>query len=145
MSKIKLFTACASLLTQLALAHPASPVGNWTTYGPNKKPASIVQVKEVAGELEGTITKFFPKAGENANPVCKKCTGQFRDKPLIGMKIMWGLKPSQHQWSGGHILAVKKGKIINCTVKMRGNDALEVRAYINRFVGETDLWKRAAN
>ena len=35
---------------------------------------------------------------------CKECKGDRKDKPIIGMTILWGLKQDGDEWNGGEIL-----------------------------------------
>ena len=48
---------------------------------------------------------------EGPDPLCVKCSGNNKDKPIKGMVILWGLKPNGvGRWSGGHVLDPENGK-----------------------------------
>lgn len=59
--------------------------------------------------MRGTIEKLFWPAGEEQNPVCEKCEGERKGKPIIGMTILSGLKPDSSDY-GGQILDPSSGK-----------------------------------
>ena len=66
-------------------------VGKWVTIDDktNKK-KSIVELYKVDGKLYGKITYLFPREGREDNPKCTKCSGDRKDKPLIGLQIVRG-------------------------------------------------------
>ncbi len=135
--------ACATamsgsmLFSTLAMAAPESPAGHtWKTIDDEtNKAKSYVQIVEVNHRLYGTIVKLL----ENPRATCDKCEGDKKDKPIQGMVILWGLKKSGDEWSGGKILDPKKGKIYRAKMWIE-NGELQVRGYIGPFF-RTQTWK----
>ena len=108
--------AALALLLVPALAQAAdSPVGTWKTIDDETNaPRSLVEITEVNGELQGRILQIFYRPDEKQNPVCEACEGERKDKPVIGMTFLWGLKPDgANEWAGGGVLDPKNGKIYN--------------------------------
>jgi uncharacterized protein (DUF2147 family) len=155
---ISVFFVCGAvgLLPEVGNAEPAprpftvamnsSPVGMWKTLDDKTGEArSVIKVWTEKGELSGQITKLFRKPDENPNPLCDKCTGENKDKPVIGMTIMWGLKQDGDEWNGGQILDPDDGKIYKCKVEVvEGGKKLEVRGFIGfALIGRTQTWVRA--
>lgn len=130
----------------VALADPISPVGRWKTVDDStKKDRSFVVIVEVGGELEGTIEKLIVEPGEDPTPKCDKCEGSRKDKPVVGMKFLWGLKKDKDRWGGGRILDPENGKIYKSWVRViDGGRKLEVRGFIGvSALGRTQIWHKA--
>ena len=129
-------------LTAAALAE-GSPAGLWRTIDDRSgKEKSLVRIVEVNGEFRGTIEKLFREPGEEPNPVCEKCPGDRKNKPVIGMTILTGLKKDDGQWSGGEILDPQNGKVYRCKMwlEQKGRE-LHVRGFIGVAVlGRTQVW-----
>ncbi len=143
--------ACLPLLTTLALlplavqASEATPVGLWRTIDDKTgKEKSLVRITEVNGELRGTIEKLIREPNEDQNPMCDKCSGERKGKPVLGMMILSGLKRDGKEWTGGEILDPNNGKTYKCKISM--DDAgkkLNVRGFIGvALLGRTQVWLR---
>lgn len=132
--------------TSWAMASLDSPLGKWKTIDDvTKKPKSIVEITEKDGMLEGKILKLFREPTEEQNPKCDKCSGERKDKPIIGMNILWNLKKEGSKWSDGSILDPKNGSRYNSTIKVvDSGKKLDVRGYIGiSLLGRTQTWERA--
>ena len=60
------------------------------------------------------------------------------------MEIMWGLRKSGNDYSGGRIMDPEDGKIYRCKLRLiDGGKKLEVRGYIGfALLGRTQTWLR---
>lgn len=144
--KSLILAATLGLTTTLALAQ-ATPVGTWKTIDDaTKKEKSIVRITESGGVLSGKIEKLLDPTAP-ADAVCDKCSDERKDKPIVGLTIISGVKKSANAddlWDGGHILDPNDGK----TYKVRlspvdGGKKLEVRGYIGMpMLGRTQTWLR---
>ncbi len=122
-----------------------SPVGLWRTIDDKTgKEKSLVRIVEANGELRATIEKLFREPHEEPNPNCDKCPGDRKNKPVLGMMIMTGLKKAGSEFEGGEILDPANGKIYR--VKMwtaEGGKKLNVRGFIGvSLLGRTQVWIR---
>lgn len=125
-----------------ATSDSSSPVGAWRTIDDaTKKPKSIVRILEREGSLIGRVEKFLDPAADPGKK-CTECSDERKDRPILGMTIMSGLKRDGDTWSGGHILDPENGKAYRCTVTLvdRGR-RLEMRGYIGIFF-RTQVWER---
>ncbi len=126
----------------LPLAFAESPVGVWTSMDDKtgEKRAEI-ELAETDGILNGTIIKVYEQAGDTG--ICVKCPDNFKDKPIIGLKFLWGLKDrGDGVWDDGQILDARSGKIYHVKVTVKG-DKLLVRGYIGvSLLGRTQVWMR---
>ena len=125
----------------------ASPAGLWKTIDDEtKKERSLIRITEAGGVFTGKLEKLLDPAVK-ADAVCDKCTDDRKDKPLVGMTLIKGVKPSdgdKAMWDGGEIMDPNNGK----TYKVRltpgdGGKTLAVRGYIGTpMLGRTQTWLR---
>lgn len=139
-------TALGLMLAGVAgLALAATPVGVWKTIDDETgKERSIVRITEMNGELQGVVEQIFDQPGDDPKHLCDKCKGDRKDKPIVGMTILWGLKHKGNEWSGGEILDPKKGKIYRCKLTpSEDGQQLNVRGFIGvSLIGRTQTWHR---
>ncbi len=141
--RILLLIALGLISTLAAAAE--NPVGLWRTIDDKSgKEKSLVRVTESNGQLQLTIEKIFREPGEDPNPMCDKCPGEKKNKPVIGMQIGNGLKKDGDVWSGGEILDPQNGKTYKCKVWLEDKGKkLHVRGFIGVSVlGRTQVWLR---
>lgn len=142
-------TAGALILTNgsaRAKAVDDTPVGTWKQYDDRQGDLrSIIKIEQVGDELVGTIQKTFLRPGEPDHPTCEKCPGEFKDKPIIGLRFLWGVKGSGREWGGGRVLDPDDGKIYRVKLTLLdGGNTLEVRGYIGiSMFGRSQKWVRA--
>jgi uncharacterized protein (DUF2147 family) len=131
-------------------ASPETPVGQWKTIDDvTGQVKSIVQIREQNGVLYGTVVDVFnPPA---PNPLCIHCPGAFKDRPVVGLQILWGLRKSGADksgavWTGGQILDPENGKIYRCNLTLADHgQTLRLRGYIGfSLFGRTQRWQRVA-
>ncbi|OGI66051.1 MAG: hypothetical protein A2W18_07960 [Candidatus Muproteobacteria bacterium RBG_16_60_9] len=137
-----LFIAASSSVETFAAE--ATPIGVWKTVDDDTgEPKSLVRIVDVNGELRGTIEKVFSPPAKKPDPICEKCEGERKDKPVVGMNIMSGLKKSGDlEWSGGEILDPANGKTYRCKVTViEDGKKLEMRGYV-AFFYRTQTWLR---
>lgn len=132
--------------TLAAAADHDTPVGLWKTIDDKTKLArSHVRIVEVNGVLEGRIEKLLNRQpDDDPDNLCRACTGDRKDKPILGMKILWGLKHDGEIWEDGEILDPKNGKTYRCKMKIvDGGAKLDVRGFIGiSLIGRTQTWVR---
>ena len=77
---------------------------------------------------------------EHAN--CIECKDDRKNKPLVGMEIIRGLKKDGAEFTGGSITDPKNGKSYKCTIT-RDGDKLNVRGYMGiSIIGRTQTWQK---
>jgi uncharacterized protein (DUF2147 family) len=128
-----------------ALADANSPAGLWKTIDDKTgTERSLVRITESSGVFEGRVEKIFDQPGDDPQHLCKECEGERKDKSVIGMTILWGLKKEDDQYTGGEILDPKNGKIYRAKMKIvEGGKKLEVRGFIGvSLFGRSQTWVR---
>lgn len=134
-----------------AFAKPADPIGHldsvtgyWTTVDDKTgQVRSILQLWESRGVIYGRIEKIFKQPGDSG--ICSKCPGQFRNKPILGLTIIWGLeKTGSNIWSGGQILDPHNGKVYKIMLTLsKDGKSLLARGYLGFSIfGRTQNWYR---
>lgn len=102
---------------------------------------SIIEVYEKDGKAYAKIIEILDTI--HKNDVCVKCKGKQKDKPILGMHILNGLKKDGDEWSGGKILDPKNGKKYKCYIKLENANKLKIRGYIGfAAFGRTAYWYR---
>jgi uncharacterized protein (DUF2147 family) len=144
--KSLILASALCLTTGLAIAQ-TTPVGVWKTIDDSSKiEKSLVRITETAGVLTGKIEKLLDPATK-PDAVCDQCNDERKDKPMLGLTILTGVKQSSSSsdlWDGGHILDPKDGKIYKVRLSpIEGGKKLEVRGYIGMpLLGRTQTWLR---
>jgi uncharacterized protein (DUF2147 family) len=124
----------------------ASPTGVWKTIDDKTKtePAQI-RITEAGGVFSGKIEKLLA-ADAKQDAVCDKCSDDRKDKPMIGLEVIRGVKKSDtdNTWDGGTILDAAEGKIYKVRIQTAdGGKKLEVRGYVGApMLGRTQTWIR---
>jgi uncharacterized protein (DUF2147 family) len=145
LTRVLLLMVLGFTLLSSQAADKDAPTGLWRTIDDKSgKERSLVRVTESNGQLQITIEKLFREPGEDPNPLCDKCPGERKNKPVTGMQIASGLKKDGDIWSGGEILDPENGKTYKCKVWLEDKGKkLHVRGFIGVSVlGRTQVWVR---
>ncbi|HTI97245.1 MAG TPA: DUF2147 domain-containing protein [Rudaea sp.] len=131
-----------------ASARGASPVGTWQTFDDDTHtPKALVRIEDHAGIVSGRIVKLFPAPGDDPDPRCADCRGERRDRPVLGMTILWNFRRDGEHWDGGEVLDPESGDIYRATLRLRDDGTnLEVHGYIGiPLLGRSQVWTRVAD
>jgi uncharacterized protein (DUF2147 family) len=114
--------------------------GKWKTIDDETKQAkSIVEIYKKGDQYYGKVSQLLVKP---ANPNCVECKDDRKNKPILGMEIIRGLKKDGNEFTDGTITDPKTGKTYNCTIKRNG-DKLNVRGYMGvSLLGRTQVWQK---
>lgn len=118
--------------------------GTWQTIDDEtKKPKSHVEISISGGKATGKILELINPS--SPNPKCTECDGAKKDKPIVGLEIMWDLKPKkgedQPTWEDGKIMDPKNGKTYDCKIWLKDMNTLIVRGSWLMF-GREQTWHR---
>jgi uncharacterized protein (DUF2147 family) len=119
-----------------------SIVGKWKTIDDTTGEAkSIVEVFSKSGKIYAKVVEILDPA--NKNSVCKKCSGEDKNKPILGLTIIKGLSKDGSEYNSGEILDPNNGKSYKCALSLESKDKLKVRGYIGfSLLGRTQYWHR---
>jgi len=128
------------------ITNDMSPLGYWKTVDDKtKKVKSLVKIWQENGKLKGRVEEVYPQPGEDPDPICDKCPGEFKDKRVVGLEFMWGFFEEDGNWIKGKILDPENGKVYNCQLEVTDNgQKLDVFGYIKVIfkIGRTQTWLR---
>ncbi|SHK67986.1 DUF2147 domain-containing protein [Chryseobacterium polytrichastri] len=114
--------------------------GKWKTIDDEtKQPKSIVEIYKKGDQYYGKVSQLLIKP---ANPNCVDCKDDRKNKPILGMEIIRGLKKDGDEFTGGTITDPKTGKTYKCTITKSG-DLLNVRGYVGiSLMGRSQTWQK---
>lgn len=141
MKTLRLALAAAALALAAHAADHDSPIGYWKNVSDKTgKAEAIIQIFQEGGELRGKLVNVF----DAKEPNCSKCKGVLKDKPLVGLNFMWGLKQDGSEWNGGKIVDPNDGSEYNVKMELAdGGQKLKVRGFIGfALFGRTQTWLR---
>jgi uncharacterized protein (DUF2147 family) len=120
-----------------------SPLGLWKTFDVDGHVESLVRIKAHNGVLYATVIKVLASEAKDENVRCTWCEGKRKDRPIVGMTIMGGMKRDGNEWAGGWIFDPKRDLTAKCRIELLdGGRRLRVRGYLTFFLGETRYWQR---
>jgi uncharacterized protein (DUF2147 family) len=120
-------------------------IGKWKTIDDETGEAkSIVEIYEKSGKVYGKVVDIL--RAKHKKDVCKKCEGAEKNKQILGMVIINGLKKDGSEYTGGTILDPTNGKKYKCSISLESPDKLKLRGYIGfSMIGKTQYWVRVKN
>jgi uncharacterized protein (DUF2147 family) len=118
-------------------------VGRWKTIDDKDgSTKSIVLVfKATNGKYYGKVEKLF----KNPDKKCTECEGANKDKAVLGMMVVNGMKENEGSLTGGTILDPNNGKVYRCSMTYDAKTGnLDVRGSLDKFgmIGRTQVWVR---
>ncbi len=143
---MKTLIAVALLAFAGAASAQSTPVGVWKTIDDKTKTERAqIRITESGGVLSGKIEKLLA-ADAKQDSVCDKCSDDRKDKPMVGLEVIRGVKraEAENTWDGGTILDAGEGKVYKVRMQPAdGGKKLEVRGYVGTpMLGRTQTWIR---
>lgn len=122
--------------------------GLWQEYDDETgKVEALIRIEQGAdGAYQGTIVKLMGDVVGGEAQVCGGCQGSLHNRPLLGMRILSGMRRTDELYfAGGEILDPEDGKVYRCRMKLSGDSkTLEVTGYLGiSLFGQTEIWHRA--
>ena len=147
MRRFAIIVAGALLACAASVQAQGTPAGLWKTIDDGtKKEKSLVRIVESGGVYTGRVEKILDVTAP-PDAVCRDCTDERKDKPVLGMTIIRNVKQSADDkgvFDGGDILDPNNGKVYSVRLKPIDNGGrLDVRGYIGTpLLGRTQTWIR---
>ncbi|HEY7041110.1 MAG TPA: DUF2147 domain-containing protein [Methylomirabilota bacterium] len=140
MTRFLLLGTLTVLLTAPIAFAAEAPVGKWKTIDEKTgKVVSEVELYDQGGKLFGKIVGLTDPINAQGQPKkCSACTGEDKDKPIVGLVIIKGLSPDKDRYKGGTILDPDDGKVYKAEV-WQEDGKLKVRGYLGVFY-RTQTW-----
>ena len=124
------------------LIYSQSVIGKWKTIDDETGDAkSIVEVYSKSGKIYAKVIEILDL--EHKNSVCIKCSGEDKNKSILGLIVIKGLTKDGSEYNSGEILDPKNGKLYKCALSLESKDKLKIRGYIGfSLLGRTQYWYR---
>ena len=118
----------------------SSVLGKWKTIDDETgKAKSVIEIYEKSGKIYGKVIEILEVA--HKKDLCQNCSGEDKDKAILGITVIKGLSKEDGEYTNGNILDPKNGKVYKCTITADGSDKLKVRGYIGfSLLGRTQYW-----
>lgn len=139
--------SCLAVFASMSFA--ATPEGFWKSIDDRTgEQLSIVEIKKKADNTyTGTIVYRYPVPGGTVLTHCVKCPEPFKNKPILGLQIAWGLKEdpkNPNQYIDGRVLEPKSGNVYKGKAQLSADGKrLRMRGYMGvSALGRTQVWLR---
>ena len=115
------------------------PVGKWKTIDEKSgKVTSDIEIYDQSGVLFGKIVALTDPNDKQGKPkICIACAGADKDKPIVGLVVLKGFKPSGDRYKGT-IMDPQDGKVYTAEIWVEDGN-LKVRGYVGFFY-QTRTW-----
>jgi uncharacterized protein (DUF2147 family) len=116
-------------------------VGHWRVVNSDGTSGGQVETYLENGKLFGRATQVRP--GRTPQDVCDKCSGEYKNRLILGMVIMRNFHPEGDDWVGGTVVDPENGWEYKGKIWTVGKDGLHMRGYIGiSLLGRTESWVR---
>jgi len=135
-----LIAACQS-----AFAQSPSIEGRWRTIDDKTGAAkSIIVIRIVNDEAEGTVERVFAPPAPSEHPICDRCPGDLNGKPIVGTRVLWGFRQNGNEWEGGRLFDPEGKKTYRGKMRVVDNGRkLELRGFVGiPLFGRSQTWVR---
>ena len=129
-----------AILLVITLSGPANAdtfdvYGLWLTQAEN---AHIKVMDCGDGTPCGVLVWVDPATTESEHDIRNAVT-KLRDRPLIGVPIVWGFERGQKGWRSGHIYNPEYGKIYASSMRLQKNGKVKVKGCLGPLC-ITNIW-----
>lgn len=137
------FLALIALLCSATNAVADEPlVGMWRASG--KSVVSIIELFLQGDRLFGRLVKTLDGDGNEINPVCEKCRGKDKGKPIKGMTFIRDLRKDGTKWVDGRVTDIRPGWTqgfeASCEISLVKKNAVIYGYRFFRFFGKSSTW-----
>lgn len=130
-----------SLLSFNGMAQSNTQIlGTWF----NTEKTAQIEIMNSGEEFLGKIIWLNP-ATKDGQPVLDKANEneKLRNRPIMGLTILEGLKYEGGVWKGGKIYDPNSGKTYSCELKLKSPEKLEVKGFLGfSWIGKTVEWTK---
>ncbi len=142
MIKKRFFLLTFFFLFLFSILIAQSPSGVWKTIDDESGEAkSHIEIYEQNGAYFGKVVKLLKS---DPGTICDECTGDKKNKPVLGMVILESLQSTGDYWSKGTIMDPENGKEYGCSIWFEEGKAAELKVRGKHWTGlyRTQTWFR---
>ena len=125
----------------IKISTQAQVTGMWKITDENSKvEKSVVEIFEKDNMYHGRVIKILPTSKRTH---CDQCEGDLKNKPLVGMVIIYDLTKTTKGGIDGKILNPANGNTYSCYIELVEPDRLKLRGYLGHpMFGKTMYYNR---
>jgi uncharacterized protein (DUF2147 family) len=141
---ILVVTAIALVTALSTRAAEPSGAGLWEQSDSKGDVGGWFLIFEHDGVYNGALVKMFRKPGENPNPICRKCRGDQKNQPWLGLVMIKGMQRKGRSYENGSILDPRNGSVYRVAMEVSPDgQKLKVRGYLGiELFGMSQVWRR---
>lgn len=136
------------VLLLVAAGARADMTGLWQEYDDDTgKLAALIRIsKRPDNVYEGVVEKVVATHEGDAPLLCTHCTGKLHNRPLVGLRVLSGMKRKDKlHYDGGNVLDPDDGKTYKCSIHLSDDETtLQVTGFITfSWIGQSEIWRRS--
>ncbi len=109
----------------------------------NTEKTAQIEIMEMENGIIGKIVWIQNANNPDEEKDIVNSDSSLRDRPLMGLTILEGLKYKDGMWSDGKIYDPESGLTYTCELNLKKKDLLEVTGYLgDSWVSRTVEWNR---
>lgn len=119
--------------------------GRWATYDEaTGQQRAVIEIVREGSRMRGRIAELSTAPDEDANPVCEKCSGGDRGRPLRGMAILDVGADAIDGSFRGTVLDPEEGRTYRVVVTLSSDGRrLQLRGFVGiELFGRSETWRR---
>ncbi|TVQ07944.1 MAG: DUF2147 domain-containing protein [Balneolaceae bacterium] len=105
----------------------------------------IIRIYEQDGKFYGRLVWLKEPEDDQGNTILdsKNPDPEKRDRPILGLQMVFGLEYSGGEWRNGEIYDPESGSTYSARLRLNGSDRMDLRGYIRLpMFGRTESWTR---
>jgi uncharacterized protein (DUF2147 family) len=105
---------------------------------------AVVEIRRDGAGALGRIVEFYPRPGEDGDPVCEDCPGEDRGRRIRGLVILrLEGRDDRGRWKG-FVLDPEEGRRYHCVVTLAdAGSRLDLHGYVGLPIfGRSERWSR---
>ncbi|MCA1803626.1 MAG: DUF2147 domain-containing protein [Rhodothermaceae bacterium] len=105
----------------------------------------IIRIYEQDGRFFGRLVWLLEPEDDQGNTILdsENPDPEKRDRPILGLQMVFGLEYSSGEWRNGEIYDPESGKTYSARLRLNGNNRMDLRGYIRLpMFGRTESWTR---
>lgn len=127
----------ASLAAETGL-HASIPVGRWRT----QMQGAIVEIKTCAELAPCAYLQWVdPKISRSNTKDVRNPNAAQQSRPLIGLPIVWGMRPAKKGWDGGRVYNPETGQTFRSSMQSLSDSRLKVTGCWG-LLCRSEIWVR---
>ena len=119
-------------------AQAFTPEGLWQT----TRPGGVVEISACdTVSVCGTVISVDPERADSDNLDRRNPERALRDRPLIGLQVLWSFRPAADAWTDGRLYNPETGQTFSASMRLVSEDRLKVTGCLGPLC-RSQIWTR---